>query len=67
MQVAVEGVPAFAKLLFCLGMGRVGDLKSQLLLPPGMEVLRGVEESELRVTPHPMLCQSQTCFAQPWP
>lgn len=65
MQVALEGVPALAKLLFCLDMGRVGHLKSQLLLPPGMEVLRGVEESELRVTPHPMLCQGQTCFAQP--
>lgn len=64
MQVALEGVPALAKLLFCLSMGRAGDLKSQLLLPPGMGVLRGAL-GELSVTPHPMLCQGQTCFAQP--
>lgn len=50
---------------FCLGMGKVGGPKSQPLLPPGLGVLRGVEESELRVTPRPMLCQGQTCFAQP--
>lgn len=62
MQVALEGVPALAKLLFCLGMGRVGDLRPQLLLLPGVGILRG---AELRVTPHPMLCQGQTCFAQP--
>lgn len=65
MQVALEGVPALAKLLFCLGLGTVGDLKSRLLLPPEMGVLRGVEESELRVTLRPILCQGQTCFAQP--
>lgn len=65
MQVALEGVPALAKLLFCLGLGRVGDLKSQLLLSSGIGVLRGVEESELRVTHWPVLCLGQTCFAQP--
>lgn len=43
MQVALKGAPALAKLLFCLGMGRVGDLRPQLLLPPGLEVLRGAE------------------------
>lgn len=65
MQVALEGVPALAKLLFCLDMGRVGHLKSQLLLPPGMEVLRGVEESELRSPLTP--CCARVRLALPSP
>lgn len=55
MEVALKG--GLANLLFCLDLvGGVRNLKSQLSLPLRMRALKGVEESELRATPHPMMC-----------
>lgn len=55
MEVPLKGGPA--KLLFCLDLvGGVRNLKLQLSLPLRMRGLKGVEEFELRATPHPMMC-----------
>lgn len=67
MQVALQGVSALSRLLFCPGMVASGGTLShtQLLLPLGTGGLREVKVSELRVTPCPMLHQDRTCFAHP--